>query len=342
MIIRNIILRIAKYSSLTRAVFYKKRFFNLFFVLVSYLFQHAKVKGLPFLVEIEPTNRCNLSCGLCLTGLGKLKRPKGDMALNQFKNIIDQLEEGIIYLVLYNLGEPLLNQHIYQMIKYAKEKKIFIRLSTNANFYNKDIISVLDCGIDELVISLDCVTPQAYLKYKKNPSFERVIDNIKLIVKTRGKRLIPFINLQLLLMRDTENDIGKFKKMVRNLGVDAGLIKKVRIDFPGINPDKSFLPQNDKHIRRAYKDNYYGQGICYRPWISTLIFMDGSVVPCCFDMEGEYLFGNISNRNFTEIWNNEEYTFFRKEMLRGTDRVYLCKQCSFREFFSNFNEKGYN
>lgn len=327
---------IAKYQTLVKAMFYRTRAFNLFIIVFSYLFRFPKVKGFPPIVQIEPTNRCNLHCCLCLTGLGKLRRPKGDMPIGNFKKIIDQLEKGIIYLVLYNLGEPLLNPDIYQIIQYAKRKRVFIRLNTNGEFdNNENIKKIVNSGIDELVISLDYAPQQIYLKYKKSPNFKKVIENVKSIIKERGRRLKPYVNLQLLITLDTEREIPKFRKMAHDLRVDRSLIKKVRVNFPEIEPDRNFLPLNSKYIRRAYKNNFR-RGICYRAWLSTLIFWDGSIVPCCFDMQGEYNFGNIFNVSFEKIWNNIDYVSFREEILESISQHPLCQQCSLQSFFDNF------
>lgn len=327
---------IAKYQTLVKAIFYRTRVFNLFIVMFCYLFKFTKVKGLPPIVQIEPTNRCNLHCCLCLTGLGQLRRPKGDMSIGNFKKIIDQLEKGIIYLVLYNLGEPLLNPDIYQIVQYAKRKKVFIRFSTNGEFEdNKNIKKIVDSGIDELVISLDYVPQQTYLKYKKSPNFKTVIKNIKSIIEERGKKLKPYINLQLLITRDTEEQIPGFRKMARHLRVDRSLIKKVRVNFPGIGLDKNILPLNSKYIRKAYKNNLR-RSICYRPWISTLVLWDGGVIPCCFDMQGEYNLGDIFNMSFEKIWNNVNYISFREQILKSHNQISLCRQCSLRDIIDNF------
>ena len=333
----SIIKIIAKYQTLLKAIFYRTRVFNLFIVAFSYLFRFPKVKGFPPIVQIEPTNRCNLHCCLCLTGLGKLRRQKGDMSIGNFEKIIGQLEKGIIYLVLYNLGEPLLNPDIYQMVQYAKRKRVFIRLSTNGEFVdNENIKKIVNYGIDELVISLDYAPQQTYLKYKKSPNFKMVIENVKSIIKERGKRLKPYVNLQLLITIDTEEQIPEFRKMARDLGVDRSLIKKVRVNFPEIEPDRNLLPLNSKYIRKAYKNNFR-RDICYRPWISTLVFWDGSIVPCCFDMQGEYNFGNIFNMSFEKIWNNINYASFREQILKSCNQIPLCRQCSLQDFFDNYS-----
>lgn len=334
--IKGIAILLKKYSALFKAILYKKRFFNTFLILFSYMKGKSNILGLPFILQVEPTNRCNLSCSLCLTGLGKLSRPKRDMTFQEFAQIINQFEESIIYLVLYNLGEPLLNTQIYEMIEYAKEKKVFVKLSTNGYFNDdKHIKRIINCGVDELIISLDFTTPESYIKHKKSKTFENVIENIVLMVKERGRERRPFINVQFLLLRDNQEDVPRFKSLMRQLKADRGIIKKVRVDFPGSSPDISFLPQNNKYIRRSYMGNYK-KARCYRPWISAVVLSNNSVVPCCFDMQGEYNFGNMLNLDFGQIWNNKKYIGFRKQILNDINQIPLCKQCSIDNFFDNF------
>lgn len=327
---------LTKYLTLIKAICYKNRFLNIFIVLVSYATGRKKVSGLPPFLQIEPTNRCNLNCKLCITGRGGLQRSKRDISFEEFVKIINQLEGSIIYLLLYNLGEPLLNTQIYEMIRYAKKKRIFVKLSTSGYFNDrKHVDNIISCGLDELVISLDCVTPQAYLKYKNSPSFETVIKNIELIIEKRGKRPRPFVDIQLLLLRDNEKEISRFKSLVRSLKVDRGLIKKIRVNFPGIEPDVSFLPEDDKYIRKSYQSSYKRER-CFRPWISAVILSDNSIVPCCFDMHGKHNFGNITSQDFWQIWNNTEYMLFRKQVLADINQISLCRQCSLGNFFNNF------
>lgn len=333
---RKALILLTKYWSLVKAVFYKKRLFNVFMIICSYMAKKHKVAGLPFFVQLEPTNRCNLHCSLCITGSNRLKRPKRDMNFQEFVQVINQFEASLVYLALYNLGEPLLNPHLYKMVEYAKSKNIFVRLSTNADFEDsRHIKNIINSGIDELIISLDCVNPQVYLKYKDSKNFQNVIKNIELIIKERKTKQRPFINIQLLVIRDNEKDIPCFKSLVRQLKADKGLIKNVRINFPGLKPDRSFLPLNDKYTRSSYK---YGHKMeeCFRPWLSTVILCDNSIVPCCFDMQGEYNFGNLNNSDFLSIWNNKEYELFRKQILNSPEQIPLCKQCSMGDFFSNF------
>lgn len=328
--IKRIFALLTKYSSLFRSICYKKRWFNFILAIFSYLFKQTTPIGLPFIIQIEPTNKCNLTCALCITGNGRLKRIKGDLSFQTFKKIIDDIQKNIIYLGLYNLGESLLNKDIYRMTEYAKKKKIYIRLSTSGFFHDKEIIkNLISCGIDELIISLDCASPQTYSRYKGKDGFKTVIDNTKSIINNRGSKLKPFIALQLLVMKETEREIEEFKVIVKHLGADRGIIKTLRINFPDSYSNREFLPTNKKYIRKAYLTNSDKTG-CYRPWLSTVILWDGTVVPCCFDMEGDYNFGNLTNKTFKEIWHSEKYISFRKQ-IKKNNQIPLCKECSLKD-----------
>ena len=52
---------------------------NIIKVAFDAIFQLNKVISLPPIVQIEPTNFCNLKCPLCPTGSNTSQRPKGFM-----------------------------------------------------------------------------------------------------------------------------------------------------------------------------------------------------------------------------------------------------------------------
>jgi wyosine [tRNA(Phe)-imidazoG37] synthetase (radical SAM superfamily) len=52
-----------------------------------------------------------------------LIRPKGNLDLLNFTQIIDKLSSNLIYLTLYFQGEPLLNPHFTEMVTSARNEK---------------------------------------------------------------------------------------------------------------------------------------------------------------------------------------------------------------------------
>ncbi len=88
--------------------------------------------GMPTVLQLRPTSRCNLHCRVCPVGMG-LDRPTGDMDLPLFQRIIDELGEYLLLIMFWDWGEPFLNPHAYEMIRYARCAGIKVVCSTNGH-----------------------------------------------------------------------------------------------------------------------------------------------------------------------------------------------------------------
>lgn len=68
--------------------------------------------------------------------------------------------------------------------------------------------------------------------------------------------------------------------------------------------------------------------LCLAPWVSTYIYPDGGVSPCCeSQVNGKvYTCGSLHENTLTEIWNNERYKKIRSDMIKyGYSEV--CHSC---------------
>ena len=63
-------------------------------------------------------------------------------------------------------------------------------------------------------------------------------------------------------------------------------------------------------------------------WSSTVITVDGKLVPCCFDKDASHLLGNIEDQSIREIWKGKDYHEFRKNVLTQREKIDICKNCS--------------
>ena len=61
-----------------------------------------------------------------------------------------------------------------------------------------------------------------------------------------------------------------------------------------------------------------GYNPCAAPFSHGCILADGTVVPCCLDVNGRMPLGNIAAGGFREIWSGNEYRQLRLQMLTGT------------------------
>jgi MoaA/NifB/PqqE/SkfB family radical SAM enzyme len=176
-----------------------KRLINYFLIRGQFALRTIKVIGYPYDILIDPCNICMLHCPLCPTGIKDTSRVKATLSFKLFKKIIDEVG-GYAYSVNFmNWGEPLLNRHLAEMIKYCKKAKHipFVRFDTNLNIMltEKDAESLLLSGLDLLSVSIDGVTQETYEKYRKCGDLKKVLSNLKLLVNKRQRleREKPYI-----------------------------------------------------------------------------------------------------------------------------------------------------
>lgn len=272
------------------------------------------LKSKPYNIVIEPTNVCNLQCPLCSTGVGAKTRDKGILDLESFKKIILQIEDCCLQLSLQNWGEATLVKELPEMIKFASEKKIFCRLSTNFSVdYSKEFLEkLIKSGLGILVIDLDGTTQEIYEKYRKNGRLDVVIKNIKNIIKLKNQFNIkfPIIQTRMLVMKHNEHQIDEFKKISKDLGVDEIELGNIQLN-PNSAKDE-WLPNNPEFVYPTYRGDAEINP-CHWPWSGLTINWDGGVSPCCVIDDQDTDFGNIFKNELLDIWNNEFYISARSE-----------------------------
>ncbi|MCL2064904.1 MAG: SPASM domain-containing protein [Candidatus Cloacimonetes bacterium] len=328
-----------------------RRFFNAIKVVLSYgislIVKRPIVWGYPPIVMIEPTNICNLRCPLCPSGAGLLQREKGYMSLSLFKDIIDEIEKHAFMLLLWNQGEPFLNDYFLDMVEYAHKKNLYLMTSTNANMM-PEARDIVRSGLDMMLISIDGATQETYNKYRENGDLEKVMKNVKALRKEitsfkteiknkndsemiyKGKKPNLQIINQFLVMKHNENEIEKIKKMTQELAFDALVLKTVQIYSK--EDIQNFLPINPKY--RRYKitgDNFelkFGiKNRCIRIWTQPVINWNGEMSVCCFDKDIEYKIGNVSKWRFIDLWKSERMTIFRQTILKNRKLFDFCRNC---------------
>jgi radical SAM protein with 4Fe4S-binding SPASM domain len=301
----------------------------------SALLKKNIVWGVPPVLTIEPTNLCNLRCPLCSTGSGEMERKRGKMTLSTFKTIMDKLGDDIFFLLIYHQGEPYINPNLFEFVRMAKTKNIYVTTSTNGHYFTEENIEkTISCGLDSIIVSIDGITQQSYEKYRVGGKLEIVIDGIKNLIAARKhhKSVTPNVALQVLVMKHNELEIPQMRNLARELGVDRFLVKNIEVH--SLAEANMWLPSN-KTFRRY---DYDGEKLvvkgsqknsCPRPWTSTLINWDGAIVPCCFDKNGHYTMGNITEVNgIDDIWRGDTFNKFRKKLLENRDDIDICRNCN--------------
>jgi len=184
----------------------------------------------PLCVDIEVASICDLACPFCF----REHEVTPDKIINEkfCYNLIDQAAELKIPSIKFNWrGEPLLHPKLPKFIKYAKKKGILETIiNTNATHLSeKKSIELIDAGLDLIIYSFDGGSKKTYEKmrpgrFKKN-KFDDVYENIKKFKKIKDKLKTPFpyTKIQMILTKETMNEIDNFFILFKNYVDDVSL-----------------------------------------------------------------------------------------------------------------------
>ncbi|MHC1736925.1 MAG: radical SAM/SPASM domain-containing protein [Ignavibacteriaceae bacterium] len=301
---------------------------------LSVILRKPIVFGSPVSISIEPTTTCNLKCPECPTGTGSLLRPKGTMDLQLFKKIIDRVYKRTFYLQLFFQGEPFINNKIYEMIEYAKSKRMYVSISTNGTLFSENNINKLFASPpDKLIYSFDGTDEESYNKYRVGGDFNEVKKGLESIVAEKKKRKLnlPYIELQMIVMKHNEGSINDFIEFGKAAGVNKITLKSMQI----YNQEEAdnLLPENPEYrryikINGEYKLKQKLNNRCFALWRSAVVTWDGYLAACCFDKDAEFSTKKLTERDFISLFKSDVLQGLRGQILKNRKAVDICRNCS--------------
>lgn len=253
-----------------------------------------------------------------------MKRKQGYMSFDLFKKIVDEIgEHKIIRVWLHLFGEPLLHPELGKFIQYIKSKKKIkeVTISTNSIFLDeKKARIIIGSGLDTIRMCLDGITKETYEKIRLRSDFERVRNNILAFLELRNKMNseTPKVELQIIHMQNTREEVEKFKKIWKPLlRKDDVLHVQKYVNFGGEVADLTIT-----------KKNLLNKMPCLRLWNTLSICWDGVAVACCYDSDWKLKVGDVNKQTIKDIWKGKAMNNLRKlHLKREIDKIPLCKDC---------------
>ncbi|MFB3896682.1 MAG: radical SAM/SPASM domain-containing protein [bacterium] len=83
---------------------------------------------------------------------------------------------------------------------------------------------------------------------------------------------------------------------------------------------QSGLTQFEYLVQTDTKPDPSTRYYCLEPWRIAIVYWNGDISPCCYT---DRVMGNLHQYSFREVWNNEAYRSFRRNLKIGT----LPKEC---------------
>lgn len=301
---------------------------------ISMILRRPVVWGLPATFSIEPTNFCNLRCPECPSGTGQLTRAKGYLSLEDFSRIVDEIKGHAFYIQLFFQGEPYLNKDLGKMISYARQKNIFVSVSTNGLIITKNNSArIMEYPPDHLIFSMDGMDEETYRTYRVGGSYSgamTALNEILTMKKSRSSKY-PLVELQFLVMKQNESQIPLLRQTAKKLNVDRLALKSMQVY--SYEDALKFLPSDEKYRRYRLDHNHLEPkgklgNRCFALWRTAVISWDGNTAACCFDKDATFNFGNVKDMSIRDIWRSGKYNKFRREILLNRSAIPLCTNCT--------------
>ncbi len=286
---------------------------------LHYRRKEAVLSCRPVRLWVEPTNLCNFACLMCPNSLLS-EEERGFMAFDLYKRIIDDAQSFVSEINLAHRGESFLHPELLEMIAYAKDKNLSVRLHTNGSLLTEEISRrLIETGLDRLSFSFDGYDPQTYERIRRGGDFQKTTENIirflEMKKETRTKKpkaVIECIDFE----PEKKDDLRSAKKTFQ------GLFQSLPLGRLVIKPVHNWAGHtNVSRISR-------GQALCPLPWNALTVFWNGDVLPCPQDFFGRYRLGNIKETSLEDIWNGSRMIALRKSLANhDLKNLPSCSRC---------------
>ena len=230
-------------------------------------------KVIPYSIHLNPTNKCNFCCSICVCGE---RDKKMELSLRDMKEYVDLFKsDGTKTIILTGGGEPLMHPNIIQIINYIHKQGIELGLVTNGVRLNILGVETLNKFTWIRVSSTDDLVRQTNLS--------DWLDIIEQSVK-RSKG-VDWGFSHVLTSNPNYN-------LIKHLSDFAKLNNFTHIRL-SLDKTKNLMPLDwiKNSLQRSsfddsliiYEGNNYKRGMnpCYVSHLKPVIGADGYIYPCC-------------------------------------------------------------
>ena len=295
-----------------------KRLFNIICLLTEIKLKKTKLKSRPIIAKINTFPFCNLKCPGCF-GKKNHVRSRNILTLDQYKQIIDKISDYLMLVILYDEGEPLLNNDICRIVEYTNNLNISTSISSNFSLELSDqvIEELVLSGLDRLRIAIDGMSQEVYERYRVHGKVSLVKKNLERIIieKRRHNRKTPVIEMQYLNFGYNAHQLEEAKQYGQSLGVDEFTTFSAQAD-------DFWIPYSGEATDRIKMG-------CSWVWGSLYVSNNGNIFPCHYGEDNDMdAIGSIFEDSLENLWNNSYLQNLRKSFQKNQPPFYeMCQQC---------------
>jgi MoaA/NifB/PqqE/SkfB family radical SAM enzyme len=282
----------------------------------------------PVCLYLEVTNRCNLLCTTCPRTYEELE-PPADMSWDLFTSIVDQVPD-LARVVLHGVGEPMLVANLPRMVRYLKDRGVYVLFNTNGTVLSeRNGRALIDAGLDELRVSLDASNRESFKAVRGRDYFGRITRNVRAFreLQEGEGHTRPQVSVWLTGLRETVEELPAFVKIAAEIGVKEvylqrlvffaeSAIGKAQPDqalFERLTEEEAIYLKQAEDLARSLGVSFSASGaasepglslkgsgdgspwsLCRRPWSLMYFTANGRALPCCIAPFSQHGYDNYT------------------------------------------------
>lgn len=268
---------------------------------------------------IEITNICNLHCAFC----PGTKRAPRTMPPEDFAAALDKLRAHVSYVYLHIMGEPLLHPELSALLALAAERNMRVCLTTNGTLLARQADVLLSSpALHRVAVSLhsveenggDPAAARGYLEdvwaFAARAAAKGVIVALRLWnegAADRGNEIILDFLREKTARHDWPEPRARSFRLAENLYLEC----EAAFDWPDLGAEET-----PTEFCRALREQ-----------IGVLV--DGTLVPCCLDHEGDLALGNLFREELDDILQKPRTKAIIDGFSRRKPSEELCRRCGY-------------
>ena len=270
-------------------------------------------------VYVEITNICNRCCSFC----PGTKREKKHITPDSFRAVCDRLVGVTDYIYLHVMGEPTVHPELFELIGIAKDRGFKVAITTNGTRLDRvgdGLISSEPYKVNISIHSFEEGTNEEYISYIKGC--------LDFADRASEKGILTVLRLW-----NRGYDEGR--------NIDTLALMHERFPYPFVEGERGARIHHRLHLE--YGDRFdwpdiscdeLGERVfCYGLGDHFGILVDGTVVPCCLDHEGDIPLGNIYQDSIENILDTPRARAITEGFKNKRAPEALCQRCGYARRF---------
>lgn len=313
----------------------------------------------PRLISWNMTFRCNLRCPHCYID-ARESEGKGELNTNEGKMLIDQIAEVSKPILILSGGEPLLRKDVFELARYAAEKRLVVALGTNGTLITDSVARELKAsGVKAVAVSIDSSVPHRHDAFRGvHGTWKRAWEGIKACIRND-----IYVQVNTTVTQQNYDEIDSIMLLAEKYGASAfhlfflvptgrgvkigdispdmyeqmieGVLEKIATAQCNLNVRPVCAPQFMRIASQKGLDLERWSRGCIAGLTYCRIYPTGEVTPC------PYLpikLGNIRETHFEKIWSQSPILKALRdfETLKGK-----CGVCEYRDVCGGCRARAY-